>query len=125
LPVGSLYAVDSIDGNLRYIAAGPFTQGSPDTEMGRDTNEGQPFQRMLTKNLAVMETEVTRQMWASLLAVQASLPAVPTNTPYGSGMANPVQSLTWYDAVLYATLLSQLQGLPCVCHADNGFGRIS
>ena len=62
---GQLYAVDSIVGNLRYVPAGTFTQGSPPTEPCRLSNETQ-FRHTLTLNLAVMETEVSRQMWADL-----------------------------------------------------------
>ena len=79
-PPGSLYAVDSIVGNLRYAPGGTFIQGSPDMEACRSINNEDQFQHTLTKNLAVMETEVNRQMWADLKAVQPNLPVDPTNT---------------------------------------------
>lgn len=68
-----------------------------------------------------METEVTRQMWADLKASQSSLPPDPTTTCCGYGMNNPVQSVTWYEAVLFANLLSQQRGLQRVYYEDSGF----
>ena len=69
---GDLYAVDSILGNLRYIpGTGPtgFTQGSPSSEPCRQTDENPRFTHILTRSLAAMETEVSRQMWADLKAI--------------------------------------------------------
>ncbi|MEW6364865.1 MAG: SUMF1/EgtB/PvdO family nonheme iron enzyme [Acidobacteriota bacterium] len=119
---GDLYATDHVaDGaaywNLRYVpatGAGGFTQGSPTSEPGH-YKENQ-FQHILTRNIAVMETEVSRQMWADLLAKQASLPpdpspsAVPTN--------HPCQA-SWCQSVLFANLLSVQQGLTRCYHTDS------
>ena len=66
-----------------------------------------------------METEVTRQMWADLKAVQSSLPADPTDVSYGSGMMNPVQRVTWRQTVLFANLLSKQRGLQQVYYTDS------
>lgn len=103
---GDLYATDSMIGNLRYIPSGTFNQGSPSSDAGRLPEEKQ-FKHTLTKNLASMETEVTRGMWAALRATQPSLPADPTDTVRGSGNNHPVQKVTWYEAVLFANLLSK------------------
>jgi len=113
LEAGELYAVDSIVGNLRYVPGGVFTQGSQVGEPCRWSDETQ-FTHTLTRNLAVMETEVTRQMWTDLSAVQNTLPSDPTHTSYGAGMTNPVQNGRWYRYILFANLLSVQQGLtPC------------
>ncbi|MBN2431264.1 MAG: SUMF1/EgtB/PvdO family nonheme iron enzyme [Acidobacteria bacterium] len=115
LAAGELYATDSIVGDLYYVPAGTFVQGSPADEPCRDEDiwEGQ-FTHTLTRNLAVMETEVTRQMWADLQAVQPTLVNDPNDPAYGDGMTNPVQNLNWYEALLFANLLSVQQGLtPC------------
>jgi len=117
-PGGELYATDSIVGELYYVPAGTFTQGSPMEEDCRRGDETQ-FTHNLTRNLAVMETEVMRQMWVDLQAVQPSLPDDPTNTQYGSGMNNPVQWNTWYEAVLFANLLSVEQGLTQCYYTDD------
>jgi len=68
-----------------------------------------------------METEVTRQMWADLQAAQPTLPADPTDTLYGAAMDNPVQSVTWYEAVLFANLLNTERGLTLCYYADASF----
>ncbi|MBN2255912.1 MAG: SUMF1/EgtB/PvdO family nonheme iron enzyme [Deltaproteobacteria bacterium] len=107
---GELYSTDPIVGNMRYIPSGTFTQGSPSDEPCRYSNETQ-FNHTLIRNIAVMETEVTRQMWADLLAVQPTLPVDPTNTSYGSGMTNPAQKMSWNATVLFANLLSLQNGL--------------
>ena len=127
LPVaGDLISVDPIIGNMRYVPAGTFTQGSPDgsgvdpAEPCRAVDETQ-FNHTLTRDLAVMETEITRQMWADLLAAQPSLPADPTNTGYGSGMTNPVQNNSWYEAVLFANLLSIQNGYTPCYYRDSSF----
>ena len=123
MPPGTVYSVDSIVGNLRYVPPGTFTQGSEgmEAEACRGIEEGPQFQHILTKNLAVMETEVTRQMWADLKAVQSSLPADPTNLAYGSAMSNPVQKVTWYQAVLFANLLSTNKGLTRAYYKDSAY----
>jgi len=118
---GDLYATDTIVGDLYYVPAGTFTQGSPTDEAcreGWDPGSETQFNHTLTRNLAVMETEVTRQMWADLYAVQPTLPYDPTNPSYGSGMDNPVQSNTWYKAVLFANILSVEQGLTRCYYTD-------
>ncbi|MBN2382548.1 SUMF1/EgtB/PvdO family nonheme iron enzyme [bacterium] len=117
---GDVYATDPIVGNVRYVPGGTFTQGSPTDEPCRGTNETQ-FNHTLTRNLAVMETEITRQMWADLLSVQPTLPADPTNTSYGAGMSNPVNRPTWYETVLFANLLSLQNGFERCYYKDSGF----
>ena len=117
---GDVYAFDGIVGVLRYVPGGTFTQGSPTDEPCRNSDETQ-FTHTLTRHLAVMETEVTRLMWVALRDAQPSLPPDPTDTPYGAGMSNPVQNNTWYEAVLFANLLSLQQGLTRCYYADAGF----
>ncbi|MBN2384050.1 formylglycine-generating enzyme family protein [bacterium] len=109
--------VDRIVGSMSIIPAGTFSQGSPSTEECRFDDEAQ-YSHTLTRAVAVMETEVTRQMWADLRAVQSSLPDDPTATGYGPGMNNPVQSITWLEAVLFANLLSIHNGLTCCYYID-------
>jgi len=117
---GDVVQTDSIVGILRYVPKGYFTQGSPTDEPCRGSDETQ-FTHTLTRSIAVMQTEVTRQMWADLLAAQPSLPADPTDTNYGVGINNPVQNTTWYEAVLVANLLSLEQGLTRCYYTDAAF----
>jgi len=118
---GDLYTTDSIVGRLRYVPAGTFIQGTPMSEAGRNSDETQ-FTHTLTKNLAVMETEVTRQMWADLKAAPGStLPEDPSYTGYGAGMRNSVQNVDWSVTLLFANLLSLQQGLRPAYWADAAF----
>jgi hypothetical protein len=69
---GDLVAVDNIVGIMRFVpATGPegFLQGSPTSEPGRKADETQ-FTHILTRNIAMMETEVTIGMWTALQSVQ-------------------------------------------------------
>ncbi len=121
---GDLVGPDPVVGNLRYVLAGSFTQGSPADEPCREpmgSGSETQFTHVLTWNIAVMETEVTRQMWADLKVAQPTLPADPTDTSWGAGMTNPVQAATWYEAVLFANLLSAQRGLTRCYYADAEF----
>jgi formylglycine-generating enzyme required for sulfatase activity len=117
---GDLVAVDNIAGIMRFVpATGPegFLQGSPASEPGRGDNETQ-FTHILTRNIAVMETEVTIAMWNALKSVQPGIGSNPTNNNFtyykqGNGR-NPVQNVAWGRAVIFANLLSIQNGLvPC------------
>lgn len=110
LTSGDLYTEDSIVGNLRYVASGTFLQGTPGTEPCRVSNEVQ-FTHTLTRDLLVMEVEVTRSMWAVLRAVQPTLPADQSHVVWSQDLRLPVQKVTWYEALLFANLLSLQQGL--------------
>ncbi len=118
---GGLYEVAPIVGNLICIPAGTFTQGSPTTEISHYEDETQ-FPHTLTIDMAVMQTEVTRQMWADLMAVQPSLPADPSDAFISLAMTNPVQTTTWYEAVLFANLLSVQRGLTRCYYKDPAYG---
>jgi len=116
---GDLYTTDSIVGNLFIAPAGSFTQGSDIGEVCREEHEGPQFTHVLTRNIAVMETEVSRQMWSDLRALQPDLPNDPTwlNTSSGS-MDDPVQYVAWRQALLFANLLSAQQGLTRCYYTD-------
>jgi formylglycine-generating enzyme required for sulfatase activity len=99
-------------GSLRYIREGTFIQGSPADEPCRLADETQ-FTHTLTRGLICMEMEMTRLGWTTLKARQPTLPADPS-TDFGMGMLVPVQRVTWYEAILFANLLSVDSGLePC------------
>ena len=107
-------------GNMIAISAGSFTQGSPSSEPYRSGIERQ-FTHILTRDLLVMETEVTRQMWADLKAAQSTLPFDPSFTDQSPTMNHPVQTVTWYEALLYANLLSLQNGYRQCYYTDAVF----
>ena len=120
-PQGDLFSIEPIVGNMRFISAGTFTQGSPDSEPCREAGEGLQFVHTLTKNIAVMETEVSRQMWALLEAAQPTLSNDPSYDLTSPGPNYPVQNNTWYESVLFANLLSLQNGFPQCYYKDPYF----
>ncbi len=105
---------DLIIGDQRQITVGPFTQGSPIAEPCRDNTYEEAFSHTLTKDFYIMETEVSRQMWLDLKALQPSLASDPTCLATTGGLDHPVQCLTWSEALLFANLLSMQLGFdPC------------
>ncbi|MCD4653967.1 formylglycine-generating enzyme family protein [bacterium] len=120
---GDLVSNDNIVGNVRYVPATGsegFSQGSPGNEPCNQSDEDQ-FIHVLTRNLAVMETEVTRQMWWDLQSLQPDLPDDPTNESFGAGADNPVQRNTWNESLLFANLLSLENSYIRCYYADSGF----
>ncbi len=118
---GDLYSTDAIIGNMRFVPAGTFTQGSPETEPCRMDKEGPQFEHTLTRNIAVMETEISRWMWFGLKTAQPDLPTDPSDILASPWMESPVQRLTWYDAVLFANLLSLQNGYTPCYYKDEEF----
>jgi formylglycine-generating enzyme required for sulfatase activity len=100
-----------------YIAPGAFMRGSPAEEPCR-YGETQ-HQVTLTRGFFMMETEVSRDMWADLKAGQPSLPDDPSDPAISPTLNHPVQNLTWFEAVLYANLQSQHDGLTPCYYADE------
>ncbi|MCD4654579.1 formylglycine-generating enzyme family protein [bacterium] len=121
---GDIYSLDDIVGVMRFVPAtdpGGFLQGSPVDEPCNSAHEYPQFTHVLTRNLAVMETEVTRSMWWDLQMEQLDLPNDPTDENCGAAAENPVQTNTWYEAILFANLLSATQGYDHCYYSDPGF----
>jgi len=114
---GDLYATDSIVGELIYVPAGTFQQGHRLDDPCR-ISWTTPFTHTLTRSLAVMATEVTQQMWADLQWSQLSLPVNPSSY---AGNDRPVECVTWYEALLFANLLSIEQGFTPCYYKDAAF----
>jgi|GEM_PF-830569 len=112
--------MDDIVDSMHYCRHGSFTQGSPADEPCRQTDEDQ-FIHSINRNFAMMHYEVTRGMWAALRAVQPSLPADPSHLFGGDTDDQPVQRVTWYEAVLFANLLSAHRNLKPCYYKDAAF----
>lgn len=106
-----------------YIAPGTFTMGSPQEEACR-ANEERQHSVTLTRGVFFMETEVTRQMWADLQTVQPTLPNDPSDQGYSETLAQPIQSCTFFESVLFANLLSSRDGLTPCYYKDAGFTTV-
>jgi formylglycine-generating enzyme required for sulfatase activity len=106
-----------------YIEPGTFTRGSPETEPCRESwgHDETQHQVTLTRGFNMMTTEVTRGMWSDLQALQPTLPNDPSNIAYSPTNDHPVQMNTWYEAVLFANLLSFENGLNRCYYTDPDF----
>ncbi len=106
-----------------YIPSGSYTRGSPSTEPCREyfeTDETQ-HQVILTNGFLMMTTEVTRGMWCSLQTTQPDLPDDPSCTVTSPTRNHPVQRTTWYEAVLFANLMSIEHGYTLCYYIDSNF----
>jgi formylglycine-generating enzyme required for sulfatase activity/tRNA A-37 threonylcarbamoyl transferase component Bud32 len=90
---------NSIGMKLRLIPAGDFLMGSPTTEPGRSYDEFQ-HRVTLTKPFYMGETEVTQAEYQQVMG---------TNPSSFKGPQNPVERVSWDDAMEFCRKLS---GLP-------------
>lgn len=104
-----------------YIQPGSFIMGSPEDEDCRWGEMENQRHVTLTRGFFMMETEVTRRMWADLETVEPDLPADPSYVYYSPTMNHPVQYCTWSEAVLYANLLSIQDGYNICFYRDPEF----
>ncbi|MEM6260397.1 MAG: SUMF1/EgtB/PvdO family nonheme iron enzyme [Planctomycetota bacterium] len=91
---------NSLGMKLAYIPAGEFIMGSPESEEGRNDNEGQHRVR-LTKPFLLGVTEVTQAQWHTLMG---------NNRSYFKGDKLPIEAVSWEDAMEFCRRLSQIEG---------------
>lgn len=86
---------------FRYCPAGSFMMGTPESEEGRDSNEGPQHKVELTNGFWMLETEVTQEMWQSVLRGNPSFfsetgPADGREKVVGIDTSKfPVENVTW------------------------------
>ena len=97
VPAG-MGVTNSIGMKLRLIPAGEFMMGSPGTESGRGANETQ-HRVSITKPFYLGVTEVTQEQYQKVMG---------TNPSYFKGPQNPVETVSWADAVEFCGKLSAL-----------------
>lgn len=91
------------------IPSGIFAMGSPETEAGRDENEG--FKSSVSVNaFSIGRYPVTQAQWRTV----ASLPKVKTPLnpePFSfEGDRNPVEQVSWHEAIEFCARLSRYTG---------------
>ena len=92
---------------LRYIEPGTFLMGSPDTEPGRDSDEGPRHQVTLTEGYWLADTTCTQEFWQAVMG---------NNPSFFQGDPDlPVESVSWDDVQEFLTKLNGL--LPFGCEA--------
>ncbi len=90
------------------VPAGSFTMGSPETEDGRQANEG-PQRRVDVARFAVGKFEITWDQWQ--VCVNAGACRAPDDAGFGRGN-RPVINVSWNAARNYVAWLSRETGQP-------------
>jgi formylglycine-generating enzyme required for sulfatase activity len=83
---------------LTLVPAGKFVMGSPDSEQGRVPNEGLQHEVTISKPFYMGVTEVTQAQYEAVMG---------TNPSRFKGPTNPVERVSWDDAVLFCRELSE------------------
>ena len=85
--------------NMVFIAPGAFTMGSPQSEIGRDTNEGPQTVVTLTRGFWMGKYEVTELDFVGVMGSNASF--------FSYDWRLPVDTTTWLQANNYCKNLTQ------------------
>ncbi len=95
---GGMEITNSIGMKLRLIPAGEFMMGSPETESNRSDAELQ-HRVSITKPFYLGVTEVTQEQYQKVMG---------TNPSQFKGPQNPVEKVSWADAVEFCGKLSAM-----------------
>ncbi len=118
------FQVEGIFQRMRWISAGEFKMGSPDTEDGRWDNEGPQHQVEISRGFWMFDTPCTQALWQAVMGSSSKTKRfVPP--------MRPVTEISWDDAQEFLKKLnSRLPGmnlrLPTEaeweysCRADSG-----
>jgi len=104
-------ATDCWNGSMVTIPSGSFEMGSPDEEVGRQSDEVQ-HTVTLTGNFRLGETEVTQGQFEACMGYDPS---------YFSGSNLPVEDLSWHEAAAFANRASAGEGRES-CYTCTGSG---
>jgi len=95
--------------DMALIPAGDFSMGSPNNEMSRSSNEG-PQHTVTLSSFYIGKYEVTQQEYTELTG---NNPSYFSSYPPVSGEIpemQPVENISWYDAIEFCNALSVLEG---------------
>ena len=90
------------------VPAGEFMMGSPESERGRDKNEGPQHKVTFAKPFAAGKYEVTFSEWDAC-AADGGCTEKPSDENWGRGR-HPVINVSWNDAQQYVAWLSKKTG---------------
>ena len=93
------------------VPAGTFAMGSPDTELGRRSDEGPQHIVSIGSPLAVGVYEVTFAEWEACVRADGCGGYRPRDEGWGRGR-HPVINVSWEDAKAYVAWLSEQTGEP-------------
>ncbi len=96
------------------ISPGNFIMGSPYSEKGHGYEE-QQHRVKITHAYYLGETEVTQKLWNKVMRKRISHFYAPNR---------PVETVTWWDAVIFCNRYSKMQGLKPCYYADDQFHTV-
>lgn len=92
--------VNGVSFDMVFVKGGTFLMGSPENDPDRSNSETQ--HKVTLRNFYIAQILLTQSLWE----------AVNGNNPsYFKGKNNPVECVSWYDAVEFCNKLSRLKGL--------------
>lgn len=91
------------------VPAGSFMMGSPESEIGRGSNEG-PQRKVTMRGFAIGKYEVTFAQWDAC-AAEGGCAHKPGDETWGRGK-RPVINVSWHDARELVAWLSRKSGKP-------------
>jgi formylglycine-generating enzyme required for sulfatase activity len=105
---------NSIGMKLVLIPAGEFQMGSPESEQGRDDDEGPVHRVRITKPFYLGQYEVTQAEYERVMGSNPShfsVSGLGTDTVSGQDTSRfPVESVSWENAMEFCRKLSQQEG---------------
>ena len=127
---------------FQFVPQGTFVMGSPGNEWGRNGTRESQVQVTITRDYFMLRTPVTQDHWRIVMNTWNALPAAerqmagwPTQSapPFGPepsrfGMGGtrtctsphcPAERISWWDVIIFANVLSILEGLP-PCYTLSG-----
>jgi formylglycine-generating enzyme required for sulfatase activity len=91
-------ADDTLPQNMVWIRPGTFTMGSPSNEKDRIGHEGPQTEVTINWGFLMSKYEVTQAQYKAV---------VGTNPSHSKGDNNPVENVSWHDAVAYGAKLTR------------------
>lgn len=85
----AIFEVKGVRQRMRYIPAGTFLMGSPESDTEADSSERPQHQVTLSKAYWMAETEVTQALWKEVMG---------GNPSRFKGASRPVERVSWNDA---------------------------
>jgi formylglycine-generating enzyme required for sulfatase activity len=94
------WGVRQVEATLEMVAipGGCFTMGSPDSEVGRFSDEG-PQHRVCIEKFKLAKYAVTQEQWRRVMIFNSD----PSDH---KGANQPVENVSWYDAQMFIRLMS-------------------
>lgn len=91
------FTLNKVNFAWRWIPPGRFQMGSPDSEAGRDSDEGPVHSVTISRGFWLAETPITQAQWITVTG---------ENPSRFKGDQRPVESVSWHASMAYAETLN-------------------